>query len=76
MTGMSCPCQAIHDVPDELVECIAAQGETVEVDLGYDGVYLVPRVWLLVHGFPLTGMPEVAAQLGFECLAPPRAGTE
>jgi hypothetical protein len=74
MTSMQCPCQAVHDIPPELAECVAEQGETIEVDLGYDGVYLVPRIWLLVHGFPLTGMPEVAAQYGFECLAEPRGG--
>ena len=76
MTPMPCPCQAIHDVPDELADCIDRQGATLELDLGYDGTWLVPRVWLHAHGFPLTGMPEIAEEFGFECLAPPRAGSQ
>lgn len=76
LTTLACPCGADHDIPagyaGPIVDLVGDQGETIRINLGGDGTWDVPRLYIYLHGLNVARIPEVAVQYGFRCVEPPR----
>lgn len=68
--NLPCPCGEVHELPAAVrtgyESVTAGLASSVPVKVPGTGCWLVPRIYIAVHGLKARELPELAERYGFE----------